>query len=293
MLHSTPNAPSHSRLKCLHHCSRQYYHKYVCEQEEDEILVLPLHLGKVMHAGLDSYYRGGDWEIALMEAWDNAGFYGDDAWCTYGHTLLRMKKYIAEDAGNWTPLLLHKDDILWENIVAHECKWDQDGNMILSESRLHVKLGVFSIEVICVPDLVLMHDFGEGNVPVVVDHKCRMGWINEKQRSEMEVGHQLRIQALVVEAITGLRCRDGWMNSIYVGENSVKPKSKAKMRELSMFGPWSHEQMAATWEWLQQGQEEALRYEKMAKEVVSMRVWPMNPGQHCHYCEFREECVGE
>ena len=283
MIHSTPSSPSHSRLSCLHHCSRKYWHRYVCEQPHDEVVNAAMHAGKVMHAGLDAYYRGADYEAAIDVAWGTQMFHGDDAWLTRNFIQMRMQKYIDADAGGWKPKLLSYDDIQWENVIEHEAEWDDDGNLILAEARFMVSIGE-GISIVNVPDLVLDY----AGYPVVVDHKCRFGWINEKQRTEMEVGHQLRMGALTYEALTGERCRDGWMNSIYIGKNSCKSSSKAKMRELSQFGPWSHEQMQATWEWIEQG---IVEMDLDANEPKEYRA--MNPGQHCHWCDFREECIGE
>ena len=288
MIHSTPQSPSHSRLSCLHHCSRKYWHRYVCDYEDDAAVVAALVMGKVGHAGLDAYYRDADPRTAMSNAWGNNAFYGDDSWLTLGHMILRIEKYISRDSAAWKPILLQKDQILWDNVLEHEAKWDAAGNLVLAESKFRLSLGS-GLSVVVVPDLIIEHRFDDELVPVVIDNKFRIGWINDKQRSEMEVGHQLRMYALAYEALTGICCRDGWMNNIFAGKNCNNPKSKAKMYQLSMFGPWNEEQMQATMDWIKSGRNDAEMYEQPGLDKFN---FTQNPGQHCHYCEFKEECIG-
>jgi len=296
MIHSTPQSPSHSRLSCLHHCSRKYWHSYVEDIEREEIIDVPRLMGKVGHAGLDAYYRGSDVEAAIEKAWGEQQFYGEkDSWFTLGHMQLCIAKYIERDAGNWKPLLLTEDQIQWENVLQHECLWDANGNMIMAESRMRINIGD-GLSIVVVPDLIIEHDIGEGPFPAVIDHKFRLGWIQDKQRSEMEVGHQLRIYALAYEALTGMRCRDGWMNNMLGNRSSTKVGSTAKLRELSMFGPWTHDQMQSTWDWIRNGNQEMEEIELGLQPRFPLPLikanFSMNPGLHCHYCDFKEECIG-
>ena len=239
-------------LSTLLRCPLQWHYRYRLGLEPiDSGGQVPLKAGKLGHAVLEAFYRGGPWEQTLSEGYATSGIVaiGRYDYMTQGHMEVMLHKYAETYA--------------------------QDRSLRVA-SFIEQPLASEGLQIGGIPDMIVEGEDGE---LVVWDHKFTTSWLANLE-ARLELSMQLPIYCLLASEHTGRPVKRAVLNMIHMGPGASNPKSKAERfsRRIYNYSDW---QLGQARMWIANTQ--AL--------VENLVVAPRAADQHCSYCEFRELCL--
>lgn len=286
MIHSTWDAPSHSRLACVLSCERKYFNKYILGLESPDQFP-PAYMGQAMHVALEHWHRTGDSSgarTALDIAWGGQRFYGDWAWVSPGHADIVLQHYLeSKHTQDWEIVKLRRSDLDASRLLETDVQEDSAGFLVMAEASFVVNVpGMGPVNVR--PDVLLKTPSGLR----VVDHKTTTAYLGAKLYNRTKFEHQLRLYALAFSALLGQPVLEGACNAIYSGFNAGTVNFKGKRFEFYPFD-YSPADFEETKAWYRSGVEK-MRYMQENFTQHDELSAPQNPGDHCGYCDYGKLC---
>jgi hypothetical protein len=286
MISSTVLQPSHSRLSSLHQCRRKYFYHYFLGLRSKQDFP-PAFAGSCGHVGLDVWHRTGDKSAALAASaitWGPKRFHGDWDFLTAGHLDIVLQQYMESlHTQDWEVVRLRLSDLRSDRLLATDVTEAADGYLQLAEASFVVDvpgLGPVNVR----PDLLLRGSNGLR----MVDHKFTTSYLGSKMYNQAKFGHQLRLYALAMAALTGEPVLEGSVNGIYMGSTASSDKFKGKRFDSYTFD-YSESDFAETKAWYRRGVEEMKEMDLNFTPADELEA-PQSPSDKCGYCDYSSLC---
>lgn len=284
-IHSTPDAPSHSRLSTFSQCQRKYFYRYVLMAEPPMDETDPrLVGGKLGHERLQRLYDQGfdQLESILLDTPWPEGMAQQDPW-TQGALDVTLRNYVRYwgDQEDLKPLRFKPKQLC--GVVDARYEVDAEGYVQFNESTFVVSTPVGNI--LIQPDMVAK-DWNDELC--VVDHKFTGQYLGQRVYGDALYGFQLKLYAYGMGWLLGQDVGKAYLNAIHIGPAQASGgKSKAKLFERYSFDftPSTFDDVDS---WLTQIKRQT---EELEAKDLDDTWWIKSAGEHCSYCAFKDFCV--
>lgn len=253
--------------------------------------------GKAIHAGLALYYTGASLDECLVEI---AKVWGHDAdwrlppthrWVHLhlGHLEVVFRNYVAYAArhDSFKPLLIKREDLKLDQVIAGIWQVTDDGLVVLGESKFMME---FEVELPDGSTTKVVHSgkpdlpIEMGGVTLMLDHKTTSSYLSEWYFAKYKYSNQLRGYCAMLKALTGLEVGGALINGVYVGAKASD--SKFTGAKVARYGPMNYQPAHLT---------EALLNQFYWREQLlhhhAQGYFPQNAGQACTYCDMGAICA--
>jgi hypothetical protein len=205
-----------------------------------------------------------------------------------GHLEVIAKNYVdhARKRDTFRPLILHREELNLERVVAGYWKMTDEGLVVLGESKFIME---FPLQL---PDgkTVIYHHAGKPDLPIsmagsirILDHKTTSSRLSDWWAAKHRFSNQLRGYAAMVNELTPYVADGALINAVYVGKEASDSLSKAT--KFARFGPFLYQPAHLTEALLNQ-----YYWKQWLFKCHEQQYYPQNPDQHCGSCEMSELC---